>query len=268
MAETRKIGHAFNGEDPVLDPIALLLMNTYEAERRSSLNVWKSAAEAQDPNRFAENFERLTSAQAARVQSHIDNIEDNPKQETKVPRGVAKWRDIADMVRRHGLDPEAFIRAQFAVLPIGSDPPRPEGFSGELGLQNYNRAQKIFRHEIPNALRFQKNCFQIQCNQAKRFYPHKDDEGIWLLVLRDETLPLSALWRVCAAEYIARNPKTAQPAGFGKLVDRYESLAALQYLAAPGVYTEVWGTLIPKDFHGRATALYRQLHQIPHLSQE
>jgi hypothetical protein len=244
--------------------MALLLRNTYEIERRRHENQRKSDEQAYDPGRFDKDLGQLGYERRASV---TDNVEDNPGHDPGDGPGMARagaklvWRQIARHLIEKHVDPEAFIRAQFVVMPDGGRTPPPEAFLNfSKSMARYKAAKRIAEQEIVTAFKFQQSKFRTTALVARRSHLIKTDEEAWAAVLEDEETELSALFRYCLALTTSMSKTTGDRPRFRQIAAYYKLAAALQYISSADQYDEVWKNWIPEGFREQASEAYRAFY--------
>ncbi len=163
---------------------------------------------------------------------------------------VNLWDEITRKLYQKRIDPIDYVRRIFATLG-GSmiTCPRPNQLLSSACLQRYKDSTENLREEIQMA-------FEVQRVSARREVIVKcqingytaNDAISW--VLREESLPLSALFRFCLAISMDKD------SGLVKLAERFRKNAAIQYFPTRVEYDQVWGEYIPDPFRQEAVSIY------------
>lgn len=146
------------------------------------------------------------------------------------------WRQVAQFVLLHGLDPRRFVRAQFAIRD--SKPVEPTHLTGPRALDVYDAEAERSRGDIARLFDFQRQQVLLEFNKLKpcRSRYGWADADVYRAVLGNALVSLSALFRFCLAESL----------GLTDLVDRFAEDAIVQYMADRAEYDEVWGRWVPE----------------------
>ncbi len=199
-------------------------------------------------------------------QRRIDNLEDKPKTvEDTHGRELKLWLKIAALVLEHKFDPATFIRRQFLVLPPGSKSPYIEAFNSDDAIANYDRGRVTGYEDIKIAFASQLSTFRthvaIVLASVSRKYT---SEEAWAVVLTDEYLALSALFRHCMALSVSREAKTGDKRRFTTIASRYATAAAIQYMLDAEAYNGVWEKMLPSGYGVVALQTYNAYYGFTH----
>ncbi len=279
IPQRRKLGSAPQGGMNALPeyPTAKRLMQTYYIELTRYNNLRLATEHSVDPQAFARDFGDISSE---RKRAAPENIEANPSaaitvdleaDEMRLPAKLGKaatlWLSLARGVLEKRIDPQTFIRRQFAVLPAMANPPRPEAFvaNGKIttrALKAHESGRQSAFSEVRAAFCTHRDTFSKEVVMLRRNPRYETDESAWAAVLEDLTQPLSALFRYCIALSVSKESKTKDPSRFATLAKRFEVPAAIQYVYAPEAYDEVWKQLLPPRYRQTADSAYRKYYKI------
>lgn len=164
------------------------------------------------------------------------------------------WVKAAKTLYRQGIDPEDYVRRVFAMISgkvISC--PRPNQLLSSRCMELYRNASVDLREEITLAFSTQRQIARrevvVKCNVNGKTVPVAMNETI-----RDESLPLSSLFRYCLA--LSMREKVVR-----RLAKRYKIDAALQYFPKREEYDQVWGEYIPDQFRQDAASIYEGISQ-------
>jgi hypothetical protein len=222
--------------------VATVLKNVYTQERQRHLSNQSLKANAYAPGKWEDDI---------REDVDTENIED-----AAATKKSDQWFELAKKVLAERLDPEAFIRRQFHVLPASAKPPWPNQLNTPQAFANYTAGGEISFNEILAAFNSQRQIAEnnMVVAQAEGSTP----EEAWEDVLDDDDMPLSALFRYCLALSVAKKTKDER---FKDIARRFRTVAALQYLQDPESYNEIWGEdWIPQKFRDRARDIYDSVY--------
>ncbi len=235
--------------------VALLLLNTYEFERRRFLN--QQILEVTPPSAWKSNLGEI----AMEKRRGTENIEEIGSLGKATKRGGAMWIELARRVIHRRVDPEAFIRRQFVSVSIdtkgGVRPPQPESFLRELAFRNYETGRLLIHRDVQVALVCQRSKFETEVTKLAHAGYALPSEKLWAMVLGNRDIDLSPLFRYCLARSIATEAKTAEPGRFTDIAKRFHEEAALQYIFAPEAYDAFWKTALPPGYAKDADETYR-----------
>lgn len=155
------------------------------------------------------------------------------------------WPRIADVVLRNGLDPLMHVRAQFQHYAPKA--PMPTHCQSAASVERTKRLMRTETACLRVAFASQMETYMTAVMEIQDLHDWTKTVS-WLHVLRDESLPLSALFRLCQA--VSLRKKIARPT-----IRRYQVGAMLQYLRNAKGYDEVWGDKIPPRFRKAARTL-------------
>ena len=233
--------------------VAAVLYRTYREECMRHMEKRGVARKA-----YAADACRLRIGEMRQDHDVSDNIEDVPKRESK--RGSNLWLALARFMIEKRLDPERFVRCQFAMLPDIADPPRPEALKAAATMRNYEIGQQRIVREVATAYRLQLQYFQAKALNSRADHPEITDEDGWIRALCDPDTPLSELFRYCVAYDVAGRKTTVKRSNFAGIAESLALPAALRYIYDRAAYREVWKHFIPAHFDEFATDVYRRYH--------
>jgi hypothetical protein len=160
----------------------------------------------------------------------------------------------AKKLYQQGIGPEEYVEKVFAQL-VGkvTSCPRPSQLTSARCMALYRDANKTLKEDIQRAFTIQRKVARraivVKCNVDKSSVEDAMNETI-----RDESLPLSALFRYCLA--LSKDAQKVK-----RLAERYYILAAVQYYPKRDIYDQVWGECIPDDFREDAATIYEGIAQ-------
>lgn len=161
------------------------------------------------------------------------------------------WLHVAKFVIKHQLDPEHHVRSQFATRSQ-RDVPMPNQLSSAAALARSQDKSEDMTADFAALLATQ----QAVCESklvSRYEVSEETPRQIWMHILLNETLPLSALFRYCAAA------KKHKELDLTFVMTRYRKGAAVQYVRSREAYDSTWGDWIPKKFKSEALEIYHAL---------
>ncbi len=223
--------------------VATVLKNVYAQERQRHLNNQGMKANAYAPDKWEDDIREDVYDE--------ENVEDAAS-----AKKSDQWFELAKKILAERLDPEAFIRRQFHVLPADAKPPWPNQLNGPKAFANYEAGVEISFNEIFSAFTSQQQIAENHMVVAQS--GGSSPEEAWEDVLDDDDMPLSALFRYCLALSVAKKTKDER---FKVIARRFRTVAALQYLQDPESYNAIWGEdWIPKKFRDKVNSIYDRVY--------
>jgi len=155
------------------------------------------------------------------------------------------WTGVARFVLLHGLNPQDFVRAQFATQ--GPYPVEPTQLVVDASLNLYHRQRQREGDEIARLFEFQKQRLKqaLSMLQFRNSMYEWNDVDLNRIALTNRLTAMSALFRHSIAGTL----------GYADLVDEFHDAALLQYLADRDDYDRVWGGLISEELRADAEDL-------------
>lgn len=154
------------------------------------------------------------------------------------------WPKMATFMLKHSLDPYRCIRYLFAARKNHLHPVLPNQIALPKHLPEFQGEMDVLKREIWNAFKFQKALFETKMGVSP-LVGTVSTKQLWTLLLLNETLELSPLFRYCLAE----------DEGLKDVAKRYFHRALFQYILMPEEYDSCWEKWIPEDFKEQACAV-------------
>jgi hypothetical protein len=194
----------------------------------------------------------------------VENVEDGVRDS-----GIATlWTNVAKRVLDAGLDPDDFVRRQFAAA-FAADPlkpvVRPQHLQSTRAVENYRIMLQSNIVELEQAIKLQaQTCLsqvQFLCRQPG-LKDKLDVEKAIKWVLLDNNAPLSALFRFIFATDMSKQIKTEDKEGFVQIAGAFRRDAAMQYIMDSEAYETAWKGRIPRGFKEEARNIYNRTHGV------
>lgn len=179
-----------------------------------------------------------------------DAFDDNPE---LTPR-ESTWRRVASKLRELEIDPVDCVVRIFADLMPGESPLQPNQMASKDVVARYYSLSSITVEEIEAALKAQAEIATAEFRWGHSSGP-SSKQDLWVDILLDEALSLSALFRYCLASDLANEVNGSGGRDrFLKVAGYYEPQATSQYRRNHDAYDEVWHEILPDEFRERALA--------------
>lgn len=161
------------------------------------------------------------------------------------------WRKLADWFAERQINPDVYMRVQFASLPQDARRvPEPAQIISDRYLQVWSVGKDDIANRVRLALRNEKGIADDKITSFQSKYGFKAEDA-YAGTLTLATLGLSPLFRYCLARSI-RGER------FKKIARRWRRMAVLQYMAERHFYLELWASILPKGFDELAVKRHRK----------
>lgn len=152
------------------------------------------------------------------------------------------WPALETRFRKEGIDPAAYVPFQLSSVFVSEPIPEPNQLLTPERLARWreqaNKAGPLLRAELVA----QDAAFERE-TVYRTSVMGKGAAAARVSCLGDPKLPLSALYRYCAAAKLAKvDPR------FTAVVDRFHGLASLQLATNVAAYKDAWHGFLPADF--------------------
>jgi hypothetical protein len=158
------------------------------------------------------------------------------------------WSDLYEALRKHNIDPIAYVRLVFSMLQRElARAPEPQQLVKSKYLDLWTRYKDRIADQFQIALNVENDLLRrnFACYREVGVSP----EISHYRILLNKTIPLSPLLRYCVARHL-------NSARFDKVAEKFKDAAMDQYMRHPDQYRSIWGRLIPADFHDLVVRTY------------
>lgn len=229
--------------------LAKIIRRTYIADR----SAWEAARRGivefkyVPPRLYDKGVAGISEEAAASIKSL--------EQRQKAIRGTPPvWLTLAGKFAHRRLEPEEFIHRMFERSDK-SRPPEPDQLLDQRFIAEYDKVLRSEASEVASSLLVQK---QVAASHIVYWQgAGMDFVGSHAMVLLDEDIDLSALFRMCLADSLLDKDKV-----FRKIVKTYMKRAAVQFERSRRDYLQSWGDFIPAEFVKRSRQLYEAALEI------
>jgi hypothetical protein len=246
MAKKKRRKKVIQGEfSPNEEQVAYLLKKTFLVEKRKFLdNQRLDPTPGEVPCDLDLN---------RKIQEDAEEFPEETPSSLSAPDQM--WLDIARRVIKSRFSPELFVRRYFATLRPEGRPPLPNAFKSDRAFAAYEEGREAFYQSVQVAFRMQAETAEVEMALAQQHEPKK--LMAWEMVLMNDRLALSALFRYCLALRIRKDHGAKR---FLQVANNFERMAALQYMEDPSIYDEIWGDWIPDKFKQEAAGVYEEVY--------
>lgn len=175
-------------------------------------------------------------------------IEDADEGEGVVEKGSQNtWLDLARKFLAKKIDPEPYIRESFDKMVLGK-PPEPRQLLSEAAIEHWEKMKDKLEGEVETALTIQT---RLAYSGITYLRPAHTENQAYTLVLRDEDLDLSPLFRYCLAVRLGRKEPEFLTIAAGCRMG-----AVLQFMRYEEAYLKHWSAWLPRGFQAKARRWY------------
>lgn len=160
------------------------------------------------------------------------------------------WLELARKFLHRRLDPEEYIHRLFDHRVSGR-PPEPAQLLDKKFLARWESTRLAEVNEVADSLEIQKCTAAANIAYWQRAGLNFVDSHAFVLL--DDTVPLSALFRMCLAYTL----KDRDPV-FGRVIFAYLDAAVVQFERSREQYCKAWGDLLPARFVANSRQLYEK----------
>lgn len=157
------------------------------------------------------------------------------------------WITLARFFREKEINPYDYINFHFQKQLI-TNPLEPFQLKTDKNWQDYEVWKKKEVKSILIAFRTQKSICTTNIQIVQSNGSRASNKEVYVDVLTDEALELSALFRYCLARSL----------NLKDIASIYEQQAAMQFYCNPDAYLKIWKKWLPQGFHERARKLFKQ----------
>lgn len=179
-----------------------------------------------------------------------------------VPKSEMDWLEAARTALELRVDPEDYVRRQFARTSPPANPPSPTRLFTAVALRRYHESFVPDPMPARSALQSQTKTFGIETAKLVRAVidPVPLERAWSEAVTNEDDRRLSALFRYCTALSLAADRRVSDHAHFAAVADRYRVAAAVQYVLNADAYDLAWRTFLPPGWRAQALKLYRDFY--------
>jgi len=230
-------------ESPIVGE-ARRLKSAYILERQFFDSQRSGKQEAYKPGR------RLDGGKLLSRGAHVHDMLDEAVEDTELDN---VWQKIAKGLWAKEIDPVDYVQRVFFML-VGKEtnPPTPAQLLSDRYMELYRLSRRRLRQDLTASLRCQQTTARTELTHLQQF-GGETMLSAFSLVLDDEALELTPLFRYCLARSLRRKDFSA------RAKKEFLDAAALQYVRAREEYDVVWGNFIPLDFKRLAQKAYDDL---------
>lgn len=161
------------------------------------------------------------------------------------------WLKLVRFFAQMKIPGETFIAVIFSRLDPEERIPEPDQLRSEKMLQRWAAAKDKIVEDLALALTLQQKL--AETNWAVQKHLGRSAEEAWGVVLTDDQIGLSALFRYAVAKKLGKD--------FAAVAKAYRSEAILQYSRYRTIYGRTWNEILPEGFDGLASRLFPSLRE-------
>lgn len=153
------------------------------------------------------------------------------------------WPSIARFLIHNKVEPETYVRQVFRLARSAAQTLMPNQVATQGALKLFREWQPHYGKLVQQAFHTQQGIARAQLAYCAEFELGREDT--WKMVLLDESLQMTAMFRYC----LACSEKLPNIAA------RYREAAVLEYSSSPDNYDKYWGEWIPQELKDSAAAV-------------
>jgi len=172
--------------------------------------------------------------------------DDGVKATVETKEVLPVWITLARFFRENEITPYDYINYHFQNATLNRAP-EPFQLKTPALLNDYQVWRKKEINSLRISFRTQKSIAVTNIRIQRSYDPELSDSDVYGLVLTDESIELSALFRYCLAKSLRLK----------KIASIYLHRAAMQFYCNPVGYIKVWKRWLPKGFKVKASKLFK-----------